>query len=368
MSHLGLRRNYRKEGKEIWLYCLDRCSVNIYIFLGHQFGLENYESDNDDEEMKLLRRSLPYMIKNGVANSTFNKYKSSWDKWLVWSSSKNITGRPAEPYYIAMYLNHLFFVNKNKGCITAALYAVRWGHHVVGLPSPTDSPLTKLAYEGALRMCGGERVRKDAMPLDTLKEVITKYCSGSSTLMDLRFITVCLIGFAGFMRIEELLSTQLKNVTISPDHLKIFLPRSKSDQHRQGNEVLIAKTGTKFCPVGHVKKFLQEAKLDIHDNPEAYLIPKLHKTKRAHNASKTKGVSYTTIREHFSKNMDTVRKIDENFGLHSLRSGGASSAAQHGVSDRLISKQGRWASEKARNGYIKDDKKTRLSVSRSLGL
>ena len=51
----------------------------------------------------------------------------------------------------------------------------------------------------------------------------------------------------------------------------------------------------------------------------------------------------------------------ENFGLHSLRSGGASAAANNGISDRLMSKQGRWSSEKARNGYIKDSVVKRLT-------
>ena len=73
------------------------------------------------------------------------------------------------------------------------------------------------------------------------------------------------------------------------------------------------------------------------------------------------------IREFF---MDNIKVLDAhtNYGLHSLRSGGASAAAQHGVSDRLISKQGRWASESARNGYIKDSLESRLSVTRALGL
>ena len=58
----------------------------------------------------------------------------------------------------------------------------------------------------------------------------------------------------------------------------------------------------------------------------------------------------------------------ENFGLHSLRSGGASAAANNSISDRLISKQGRWSSEKARNGYIKDSVVKRLTVSNTLEL
>ena len=56
------------------------------------------------------------------------------------------------------------------------------------------------------------------------------------------------------------------------------------------------------------------------------------------------------------------------YGLHSFRSGGASEAASHGVSDRLISKHGRWSSDSARNGYIKDTKRRRLDVSLSRGL
>ena len=53
----------------------------------------------------------------------------------------------------------------------------------------------------------------------------------------------------------------------------------------------------------------------------------------------------------------------ENFGFHSFRSGDASA-----VTDRLISKQVCWSSEKARNGYIKDSVVKRLTESNTLGL
>ena len=70
----------------------------------------------------------------------------------------------------------------------------------------------------------------------------------------------------------------------------------------------------------------------------------------------------------FRQNMALSNGEDKTYGLHSLRSGGASAAANNGVSDRQIAKQGRWSSETARNGYIKDDKKSRLNVTLSLGL
>ena len=41
-----------------------------------------------------------------------------------------------------------------------------------------------------------------------------------------------------------------------------------------------------------------------------------------------------------------------NFGLHSLRAGGASAAANSHVSDRLFKRHSRWKSEKSKDRYI----------------
>ena len=56
----------------------------------------------------------------------------------------------------------------------------------------------------------------------------------------------------------------------------------------------------------------------------------------------------------------------KQFGLHSLRSGGASAAANAGVPDRLFKRHGRWCSESAKDGYIKDSVSALMSVSESL--
>ena len=54
---------------------------------------------------------------------------------------------------------------------------------------------------------------------------------------------------------------------------------------------------------------------------------------------------------------------------HSLRSGGATAAANAGVPDRLFKRHGRWASESAKDGYVQDFLSFyRLSVSKALGI
>ena len=56
------------------------------------------------------------------------------------------------------------------------------------------------------------------------------------------------------------------------------------------------------------------------------------------------------------------------FGLHSLRAGGATAAANAGIPDRLFKRHGRWRSETAKDGYVKDSMSALLSVSESLEL
>ena len=57
-----------------------------------------------------------------------------------------------------------------------------------------------------------------------------------------------------------------------------------------------------------------------------------------------------------------------DYGLHSLRAGGASAAANAQVTDRLFKRHGRWKSDKAKDGYIKDNILSLFSVSLSLGI
>ena len=79
-------------------------------------------------------------------------------------------------------------------------------------------------------------------------------------------------------------------------------------------------------------------------------------------------LSYTRCLELLSEGLASVGLNPKNFGMHSLRSGGATAAANFGVPDRLFKKHGRWRSETAKDGYIKDTLKDGLSVSINLGI
>ena len=72
------------------------------------------------------------------------------------------------------------------------------------------------------------------------------------------------------------------------------------------------------------------------------------------------------MREAFRRDFKTIGADPSKFGLQSLRSGGATMAANSG--DRVFQRHGRWKSVQAKDIYVEDDLDQRLSVSKLLGL
>ena len=116
------------------------------------------------------------------------------------------------------------------------------------------------------------------------------------------------------------------------------------------------KNSTLRCPVKYLEAYLQKAKLNVSNDKESQSIYRIFKTKSGHRISKTKGISYSRIREIFKDYISKIATTPQNFGFQSFRSGDVSA-----VTDRLISKQVCWSSEKARNFYIRDSVVKRLT-------
>ena len=54
-----------------------------------------------------------------------------------------------------------------------------------------------------------------------IKTLVTKYKRKNSTLLDLGFLLTCSLGFAGFLRIDELFEVKLKQIKLQGRHLEI---------------------------------------------------------------------------------------------------------------------------------------------------
>lgn len=84
--------------------------------------------------------------------------------------------------------------------------------------------------------------------------------------------------------------------------------------------------------------------------------------------NKSKPLSYTRAREILLSSLKEIGLDSSKFCLHSLRSGGVTSASNNKVPDRLLKVHGRWVTDKAKDGYIKDSLEQKIFVSMNLGL
>ena len=110
----------------------------------------------------------------------------------------------------------------------------------MGFNSPTDNPFVQLAFKGCQWLCKTEATKKEPITSDMIKTLVTKYGGKNSSISDFRFLLTCFLGFAGFLCIDELLDVKLKLIKIQESHLEIVIPKSKTDQHREGHVIYIS--------------------------------------------------------------------------------------------------------------------------------
>ena len=102
-------------------------------------------------------------------------------------------------------------------------------------------------------------------------------------------------------------------------------------------------------------------------NSDEYLFRRISSSgNRKRLVSVNKPISYSAYRDSFKKSFSDIVSDILRFSTHSSRSGGATLAANSGVSERNIQRHGRWASVEVKNIYVKDSLSSRLEVSKSL--
>lgn len=267
---------------------------------------------------------------------------------------------------MALYLACLAQSSNSPSPVLQAFYSINWAHSIVGSVSPTEAVLVKNVLEGAKRSLSRPIQKKEPIT----PELLEKMCDSLSKVFNLynqRSICACLIAYAGFLRSSELLSIRANDVIFHDNYMSIAIRQSKTDIYRDGDSIVIAKTGTKLCPVTNLQMYINKSEIDVHC--DTFLFRSLNKCEDGYVFRKdNKPLTYTRMRELFIEAFSAFVPNIKKYGLHSLRCGGASSAANFRISDRLFKRHGRWKSENAKDGYVKDSIENRLSVSKHLGL
>jgi len=181
-------------------------------------------------------------------------------------------------------------------------------------------------------------------------------------------ITMMLLCYSGFLRYEEVANLTFGDIVFCDTYMKAFIEKSKTDQFREGAWVFIAKIDSLFCPVRTLNSFIESACISSKNEFLFRGMTYLRSKKEHRLRRKNVPLSYSTARSAVLSYIKRIGLDEKLFGLHSLRRGGATAAANRGVNDRLFQKHGRWKSVGVKDGYVEDDLKNLLSVSLGLGL
>ena len=201
-----------------------------------------------------LVEKLPNTVLHSRADSTAKKYWGAFRRWKSWAAQHHLPVLPAKVAHVALYLQHIGETAQSKSAAEEACNALSWIHSTAGLVSPVGSLLVKAILQGLQRMLA-KPVQKKAPATARMLEQMVDDARQSGSLADMRLTTACLVAFAGFLRFSELIELRTTDISLRADAMVLKIPRSKGDQLRKGDEVIIARSGKATCPVTYLESF-----------------------------------------------------------------------------------------------------------------
>lgn len=356
------------------MYCLsfvqvlmDKSFVTDILASGFNQKLDSFTIHHKQELMDLAVK-VPEVLCAAREASTTAIYRNHFNKFKSWCQQMALGYLPAQDITVGLYMTSIIQSCTSAATINQKYYAISWAHDTAGLSNPCKTPFCQLIREGGRRLLAKPKQRKIAMTAEILDRMIEPNTPLGANLLQLRLAAICLLGFAGFLRFQEIVGLRHQDILIKESYIKLFIHKSKTDKYRDGAHVLIARTHSRICPWLWVTAYLRAiGKLEAL----GYVFRSVTYIKKSDTyklRTENTPLSYTRSREIFIKRLQALGLDYKRFGLHSLRAGGASAAAKAGLSDRLFQRHGRWKSEGAKDGYIQEDLSTLLSVSNNLGL
>ena len=233
-----------------------------------------------------------------------------------WSGENNY---PVQWHQFALYLQYLANEVMSKAAVEEALNAASWAMQSAGLEGSHSAPIIQATFAGLQRLLAKPTTKKEPITLDLLRQMVQTSATPPS-LAESRLLAICLLAFSAFLRIDEVLSIRCCDIRFEKDYMSIHLMSSKTDQYRQGTDIVVIHTGSELCPVLKLQEYYSIAKLD--PNSSEKLFRGIVASKNGDRLRSTGSISYSRVRELVLRKIESLGHDPKLFGLHSFRSGG----------------------------------------------
>jgi integrase len=313
-----------------------------------------------------LIAELPQVLFKARAPATNKAYGLAFKKWREWAANYDeVKALPANHLHVILYLIFLSRSAQSFAVVNVASCSIAWAHQLSGFDSPTNNILVIEALRGLRRTLAKPAKPKEPLTLQNIYDINDK--TELNSVKDVRDTTMILLAFYAFLRVSELMHLRSEHIIIKENHLELAIPSSKCDQLRQGCTVVVARLGGKNCPVVLLEHYLSLANIDL--TVKQFIFRRFCLYSGGLQLYKQNvAISYSLIRDIVKTKVEQIGLDPSEFGTHSMRAGGATTAANRKVNDRLFQRHGRWATSQSKNRYIRDSLANRLGVSQALSM
>jgi integrase len=238
------------------------------------------------------------------------------------------------------------------------LAAISQIHQAMGYRhSPTHELLVRNTMKGIRRTIGTHQSRKAPAEIDILRMMIET--QDLETLIGVRNQTLLVIGFSGALRRSELVGIDVEHLEFTRNGIKVFIPKSKTDQDGQGYKIgLPYGSNPSTCPVRTVQDWLETS--NIHTGP---LFRRIDRYNKIHGR-----LTAQSVRLIIRKAAEKAGLDPNQFAGHSLRSGFITTSYLAGKNERTIMKQSRHQSIKVMRSYIREADIFKDNAASGIGL
>ena len=170
------------------------------------------------------------------SGATRKAYEVDWRDFQGWVSKNGLDSLPASIEAVVLYLANLSEKGLKPASISRKVAAIKFAHRQAGLQSPTDSEPVKATMAG-IKRTKGTAPRQVAPATVEVVERLLQACDQS--LAGYRDRALIALGFGAALRRSELAAIEVSHITVTEKGLVVSLPRSKTDQEGQGQQVAV---------------------------------------------------------------------------------------------------------------------------------
>ena len=286
-----------------------------------------------------LLRERAIALGHAIDTSTLNSYSSALNSYLTFVRLHNFPVEPTPEIlsFYAVFMSHHIEPRSVTSYLSGLCQQLE--PYFPDVRVARHTPLVVRTMRGCLRLFSSPTKRKRALTFDDLYLVLN-HLSTSSSHDDLLFQSMLLTGFFALMRLGELAfpdQIHLRNwkkiskrstIVLTNDQYEFELPSHKADRFFEGNRIIVKSR--QYCNINPVNLFSKY--LSSRDRLFPLLSPLWV---RLNGTVPTRHFFTSRLRAYF----------DSDVAGQSMRAGGATSLAEHGVPPSLIQFMGRWSSE-----------------------